>query len=126
MAETLLTLVHAALTRIHEEASQASENRDKLQELAGQAQIVRPLLAKLEHNLAGPEALNALSRLHQCLQDVADVMASRGRRRGLARLPLDAIMGRASKVQAEIAGAKERLLNTVQYVSMALQGLGRH
>ena len=61
--------------------------------------------AKIDH------VLPALTFLDTCLRDVLALIIKRGKKRTAVQLPVDALMGKSSKVRAEIASAE----NTVTF-----------
>jgi len=124
MAEAVLAELAKILLAIYSEASKASENKKTLQNLANKARVMEPQLSAIREKLRSASehhVIPALSHFHSTLTSVLALIEKRGKARSSIRLPLDALIGRAAKVQAEIAGAESNLFQALQMVIGALQ-----
>ena len=113
--ERLLDTIESSLATIVAEADQATENKTALLNLATKSRdILEPQLEAIRSKLKAAKidyVLPALTFLDTCLRDVLALIIKRGKKRTAVQLPVDALMGKSSKVRAEIASAE----NTVTF-----------
>ena len=106
----LLDLCHAAAIQIVLEVAGAKSNKEALQGLGQKAKYVKQFLLE-----PGAKTIHAerYSELLQILKAAQILVATRGKRGFLGSI-YDGVLGRASKVKAEIDNVKEQLKDWVE------------
>mmetsp|Transcript_50868 Transcript_50868/g.75375 ORF Transcript_50868/g.75375 Transcript_50868/m.75375 type:complete len:568 (+) Transcript_50868:56-1759(+) len=125
-----IPLVESAISALINESGKANENIAAIQELARLAEeSIKPQLDEISSVIQEGNSsedgkyehiTEALSVLHNAVVNAKGVVQKRGRKRTFRQRPLDALKGKAAKIEAEINNAEKLLMQGIHNLTLAL------